>query len=272
MTGLVTDERFRSASRRRASIRSGPSALAAIDAALADAGLPPRCVRVAARPATRAELERAHSRRVPRLARGAPSAPAAQRLARSRHLLLRRQLDGGAARRGRHASTWRAASPPVSSTTAPPSCARPATTPRATAPWASASSTTSPSPPRCCATSGAARRHLRLGRAPRQRHRGHLRRGARRPLHLDARVAAVSRAPAAPTIAGRGRGLGATRQRAAAARHRRPTPILAAYRARIRPALAALRARRHPRLGRLRRPRRRPARRPRARRGHLRRP
>jgi len=59
MTGLCTDERFR-AHRAPREHPERPERLVAIDAALAAAGLPARCVPVAARPATRAELVLAH--------------------------------------------------------------------------------------------------------------------------------------------------------------------------------------------------------------------
>jgi len=59
-TGLCTDERFR-AHRAPREHPESPERLAAIDAALAAAGLPARCVTVPARPATRAELELAHA-------------------------------------------------------------------------------------------------------------------------------------------------------------------------------------------------------------------
>ncbi len=59
-TGLCTDARFR---RHVAPMGhpERPARLDAIDRALAGAGLAARCVAVAARPATRAELERAHT-------------------------------------------------------------------------------------------------------------------------------------------------------------------------------------------------------------------
>ncbi|MGZ3438512.1 MAG: histone deacetylase family protein, partial [Polyangia bacterium] len=60
MTGLCTDERFRAHRAPRAHPES-PERLVAIDRALAPAGLPARCVPLAARPATRAELELAHA-------------------------------------------------------------------------------------------------------------------------------------------------------------------------------------------------------------------
>ena len=59
-TGLCTDERFR-AHRAPREHPERPERLVAIERALAAAGLPPRCQRVAARPATRAELERVHA-------------------------------------------------------------------------------------------------------------------------------------------------------------------------------------------------------------------
>ena len=137
--------------------------------------------------------------------------------------------------------------------------------------WAFASSTTSPSPPPRLRAQRQARRHLRLGRAPRQRHRGHLRRGSERALLLDARVAAISRHR--PRRAHRPRRRRRRhRQRALAAGHATPTAYLPAYRARIRPAIAEFAPDVHARLGRLRRPPRRSARRPRARRRDLRRP
>jgi acetoin utilization deacetylase AcuC-like enzyme len=60
MTGLCTDERFRAHHAPREHPES-PERLVAIDGALAAAGLPARCTPVAARLATRAELELAHS-------------------------------------------------------------------------------------------------------------------------------------------------------------------------------------------------------------------
>ncbi len=60
MTGLCTDVRFR-AHRAPREHPERPERLVAIDRALAAAGVPPRCVPVAARPATRAELELAHA-------------------------------------------------------------------------------------------------------------------------------------------------------------------------------------------------------------------
>jgi acetoin utilization deacetylase AcuC-like enzyme len=60
MTGLCTDERFR-AHRAPREHPECPERLAAIDAALAAAGLPARCTPVAARPATRDELVLAHA-------------------------------------------------------------------------------------------------------------------------------------------------------------------------------------------------------------------
>jgi acetoin utilization deacetylase AcuC-like enzyme len=60
MTGLCTDERFR-AHRAPREHPERPERLVAIDDALAAAALPSRCVRVAARVATRAELELAHA-------------------------------------------------------------------------------------------------------------------------------------------------------------------------------------------------------------------
>jgi acetoin utilization deacetylase AcuC-like enzyme len=60
MTGLCTDERFR-AHRAPREHPECPERLAAIDAALDDAGLRARCTPVAARPATRAELLLAHA-------------------------------------------------------------------------------------------------------------------------------------------------------------------------------------------------------------------
>ena len=59
-TGLCTDERFRAHLAPREHPER-PERLTAIEGALDKAGLPGRCVRVAARPALRAELERAHS-------------------------------------------------------------------------------------------------------------------------------------------------------------------------------------------------------------------
>jgi acetoin utilization deacetylase AcuC-like enzyme len=59
-TGLVTDERFGAHHAPREHPES-PERLVAIEEALASAGVPPRCVTVAARPATRAELELAHA-------------------------------------------------------------------------------------------------------------------------------------------------------------------------------------------------------------------
>ena len=174
--------------------------------------------RPAARAASRVAARPAHARRARARARrprtstrsSAPSAHGGSGWLDPDTFYSDGTLDRGAARRRRHRRPGAARSPPASSTTAPPSCARPATTPRAIAPWASASSTTSPSPPRSLRDARQARRHLRLGRAPRQRHRGHLRRGARRPLHLDARVAAVSGHRPRPTTPARGRGLGST--------------------------------------------------------------
>lgn len=60
-TGLCTDERFRAHVAPREHPER-PERLVAIERALDAAGLPARCVRVAARPATRAELELAHAR------------------------------------------------------------------------------------------------------------------------------------------------------------------------------------------------------------------
>ena len=60
LTGLCTDERFR-AHRAPREHPESPERLVAIDRALVAAGLPARCVPVAARPATRAELELAHA-------------------------------------------------------------------------------------------------------------------------------------------------------------------------------------------------------------------
>jgi len=59
-TGLCTDERFR-AHRAPREHPESPERLVAIDRALDAAGLRPRCVPVAARAATRAELELAHA-------------------------------------------------------------------------------------------------------------------------------------------------------------------------------------------------------------------
>jgi acetoin utilization deacetylase AcuC-like enzyme len=59
-TGLCTDERFR-AHRAPREHPERPERLVAIERALVAAKLPERCVRVAARPATRAELERVHA-------------------------------------------------------------------------------------------------------------------------------------------------------------------------------------------------------------------
>jgi acetoin utilization deacetylase AcuC-like enzyme len=59
-TGLCTDERFRAHVAPREHPER-PERLIAIERALDAAGLPPRCVRVPAREATRAELERAHA-------------------------------------------------------------------------------------------------------------------------------------------------------------------------------------------------------------------
>ncbi len=59
-TGLCTDERFR-AHRAPREHPERPERLIAIERALAAAHLPERCTRVAARPATRAELELAHA-------------------------------------------------------------------------------------------------------------------------------------------------------------------------------------------------------------------
>jgi acetoin utilization deacetylase AcuC-like enzyme len=59
-TGLCTDERFRAHVAPREHPER-PERLIAIEHALATAGLPPRCVKLEARPASRAELERAHS-------------------------------------------------------------------------------------------------------------------------------------------------------------------------------------------------------------------
>jgi acetoin utilization deacetylase AcuC-like enzyme len=60
MTGLCTDERFRAHHAPREHPEK-PERLVAIDRALAAAGLPAKCVPVAARLATRAELELAHA-------------------------------------------------------------------------------------------------------------------------------------------------------------------------------------------------------------------
>ena len=60
-TGLCTDERFR-AHVPPWEHPEKPERLAAIERALDEAGLPARMVRVAARPATRVELERVHGR------------------------------------------------------------------------------------------------------------------------------------------------------------------------------------------------------------------
>jgi acetoin utilization deacetylase AcuC-like enzyme len=59
-TGLVTDERFH-AHRAPREHPERPERLVAIEKALAAAGLTERCIPVAARPATRAELELAHA-------------------------------------------------------------------------------------------------------------------------------------------------------------------------------------------------------------------
>src|SRR5205823_944237 len=59
-TGLCTDERFRAHHAPREHPER-PERLVAIDAALDAAGLRARCVAVAARPATRAELLGAHA-------------------------------------------------------------------------------------------------------------------------------------------------------------------------------------------------------------------
>jgi acetoin utilization deacetylase AcuC-like enzyme len=59
-TGLCIDERFRQHEAPREHPER-PERLAAIDGALEEAGLVGRCIPVAARPATRAELELAHS-------------------------------------------------------------------------------------------------------------------------------------------------------------------------------------------------------------------
>ena len=59
-TGLCTDERFR-AHRAPREHPERPERLIAIERALVAAKLPERCVRVPARPATRAELERVHA-------------------------------------------------------------------------------------------------------------------------------------------------------------------------------------------------------------------
>jgi acetoin utilization deacetylase AcuC-like enzyme len=60
MTGLCTDERFRAHVAPREHPER-PERLAAIDDALDGAGLRARCVKLAARPATRAELELVHA-------------------------------------------------------------------------------------------------------------------------------------------------------------------------------------------------------------------
>ena len=59
-TGLCTDERFRAHVPPREHPER-PARLEAIDRALVAAGLPPRCVKLTARQATRAELEGAHA-------------------------------------------------------------------------------------------------------------------------------------------------------------------------------------------------------------------
>jgi acetoin utilization deacetylase AcuC-like enzyme len=59
-TGLVTDERFLAHEAPREHPER-PARLQAIEGALAQAGLAARCVRVAARPAVRGELERVHA-------------------------------------------------------------------------------------------------------------------------------------------------------------------------------------------------------------------
>jgi acetoin utilization deacetylase AcuC-like enzyme len=59
-TGLCTDERFRAHHAPREHPER-PERLVAIDHALVAAGIPQRCEKIAARPATRAELELAHA-------------------------------------------------------------------------------------------------------------------------------------------------------------------------------------------------------------------
>ena len=100
----------------------------------------------------------------------------------------------------------------------------------------------------------------RLGRPPRQRDRGDLRRARRRPLREHPPEPALSRAPAPPGRRGTGAGEGYTvNLPVAAGRRRRGVP--GAGPARRRADRPRVRARPDRDLGRLRRPRRRPARR-----------
>ena len=139
-TGLCTDERFR-AHRAPREHPERPERLVAIERALAAARLPDgaglvdRCQRVAARAATRAELELAHAPEYLDLAR-AHRRQGRLGLARPRHLLLRRHAGRRRCSPPAPPSTSRSRSPRARSTTASRSCARPATTPRATARWA----------------------------------------------------------------------------------------------------------------------------------------
>ena len=77
--------------------------------------------------------------------------------------------------------------------------------------WASACSTTRRSPPRRRGAPGAERVLIaRLGRAPRQRHAGHLRGARRRALHVRRTSTRSTRAPARRDEIGGGAGAGAT--------------------------------------------------------------
>ena len=129
--------------------------------------------------------------------------------------------------------------------------------------WASACSTTSRSPRPRSATAGERVLDRRLGRAPRQRHPGHVLDRPRRACTCRCTSGRSIRAPAGSTTSGAGRRARAHRQLPApGGRDRRRLPRRARQGGRA--ARRAVRARLGAGLGRVRRPPRRPAHRPRA--------